>query len=99
MKKVISDEQLAALRRYIMQAERIVICAHVGPDGDAIGSSLAIKHWLARWGKQADVLVPNRFPDFLRWLTGVQDIRPQLLVALARAGAAGTGQPMPEGDV
>ena len=75
MKKVISDEQLAALRRHIMQAERIVICAHVGPDGDAIGSSLAIKHWLARWGKQADVLVPNRFPDFLRWLPGVQDIR------------------------
>lgn len=75
MKKVISDEQLAALRRHIMQAERIVICAHVGPDGDAIGSSLAIKHWLARRGKQADVLVPNRFPDFLRWLPGVQDIR------------------------
>ena len=51
MKKVISDEQLAALRRYIMQAERIVICAHVGPEGEAIGSSLAIKLWLARWGK------------------------------------------------
>lgn len=75
MKKVIPDSQLADLRHRIMQAERIVICAHVGPDGDAIGSSLAIRHWLARWGKQADILVPNRFPDFLRWMPGVQNIR------------------------
>ena len=46
MKKVISDDQLAALHRHIMQAERIVICAHVGPDGDAIGSTLGMANYL-----------------------------------------------------
>ena len=75
MKKVIPDDQLASLRHRIMEAERIVICTHVGPDGDAVGSSLAIQQWLARWGRQADILVPNRFPNFLRWLPGAQDIR------------------------
>lgn len=75
MEKVLPDSQLADLRRRVIEAERIVICAHVNPDGDAVGSSLAIMHWLARWGKQADILVPNRFPDFLRWMPGVQNIR------------------------
>lgn len=75
MKKLLSDKELQSLRRRIAEAERIVICAHVGPDGDAVGSSLALRHWLSRQGKHADVLVPNRFPDFLRWMPGAQDIR------------------------
>ena len=75
MKKVISEEHLDSVCRWIQEAERIVICAHVGPDGDAVGSSLAIKHFLGRWGKDADVVVPNRFPDFLHWLPGAQDIK------------------------
>ncbi len=49
-------------------AQHIVICGHVGPDGDAIGSSLAIRHWMRRWGKEATVVMPNRFPDFLMWM-------------------------------
>ncbi|MGN0233922.1 MAG: bifunctional oligoribonuclease/PAP phosphatase NrnA [Bacteroidaceae bacterium] len=75
MKRVISDEHLANVRRWIMESERIVVCAHVGPDGDAVGSSLAIRHWLGRWRKHADVIMPNRFPDFLHWLPGARDIR------------------------
>lgn len=52
----------------------IVICTHVNPDGDAIGSSLALKHYLERKGKQATVIVPNIFPDFLKWLPGADSI-------------------------
>ena len=52
----------------------VVICTHVNPDGDAIGSSLALKHYLARKGKQATVVVPNVFPDFLTWLPGADTI-------------------------
>lgn len=51
-----------------------VICAHVNPDGDAIGSTLAIKHYLERKGKKATVIVPNIFPDFLKWLPGADSI-------------------------
>ena len=52
----------------------VVICTHVNPDGDAIGSSLALKHYLERKGKQATVVVPNIFPDFLRWMPGAGSI-------------------------
>jgi phosphoesterase RecJ-like protein len=52
----------------------VVICTHVNPDGDAIGSSLALKHYLERKGKQATVVVPNIFPDFLKWLPGADSI-------------------------
>ena len=51
-----------------------VICTHVNPDGDAIGSSLAMKLYLERKGKQATVVVPNVFPDFLKWLPGADSI-------------------------
>ena len=55
-------------------ASRVVICAHVNPDGDAIGSSLALKHYVERQGGQATVVVPNVFPDFLKWLPGADTI-------------------------
>lgn len=52
----------------------VVICAHVNPDGDAIGSSLALKHYFERKGKEVTVVVPNTFPDFLKWLPGSDSI-------------------------
>ena len=56
------------------QYNHIVICAHVNPDGDAIGSSLALKHYFERKGKEATVVVPNIFPDFLKWMPGADSI-------------------------
>ena len=56
------------------QYNHIVICAHVNPDGDAIGSSLALKHYFERKGKEATVVVPNIFPDFLKWMPGADCI-------------------------
>ncbi len=58
----------------IKHSSRVVICTHVNPDGDAIGSSLTLKHYLERKGKQATVIVPNTFPDFLKWLPGADSI-------------------------
>lgn len=55
-------------------SSRVVICAHVNPDGDAIGSSLALKHYLERKGKQATIALPNAFPDFLKWMPGADTI-------------------------
>lgn len=91
MQTVITSEQIAQLRSLVEAAQRIVICCHVSPDGDAIGSSLAIRHWMQRWGKEAQVVVPNRFPDFLNWMPGVDgilrlDVHPaQAMEAVANA--------------
>ncbi len=52
----------------------IVIISHVNPDGDALGSSLALWHYLKRTGRDAVVIMPNQYPDFLKWLPGSDDI-------------------------
>ena len=48
-------------------AKTIVILTHESPDGDAIGSSLALKLVLENFGKEADVIIPeySRLFDFL----------------------------------
>jgi phosphoesterase RecJ-like protein len=46
----------------------------VGPDGDAVGSTLALWHFLKSLGKQPTVILPNAFPAFLAWLPQADDI-------------------------
>lgn len=74
MEKLLNQEKLEELRSLLDAAHIIVVCGHVGPDGDAVGSTLAIKHWLTRWGKEVHVVVPNVFPDFLQWMEGASEI-------------------------
>ena len=52
----------------LLESRNVVITTHTGPDGDAIGSSLALYEYLKRKGKQVTVIVPNYFPDYLRWM-------------------------------
>lgn len=54
---------------------KCVVLSHVNPDGDAIGSSLALSQFLQKFGHQVEVMVPNDFPDFLAWMPGASDIR------------------------
>lgn len=75
MEKILTEEELGRFSALVEKAEKVVICAHVSPDGDAIGSTLALKHWLTRKGKLVTVVVPNAFPDFLHWMPGAQDVK------------------------
>ncbi len=74
MQPLISDSELFALFQTIQQSRRIVICAHRGPDGDAVGSSLGWAEYLQNIGKHVDIVLPNPFPDFLRWLPNTHAI-------------------------
>ncbi len=74
MEKILTEEEQSRFSGLIDNARKVVICAHVSPDGDAVGSTLALKHWLTRKGKQVTVVVPNIFPDFLHWMPGAKDI-------------------------
>lgn len=57
------------------KSKKIVIVSHVNPDGDAIGSSLGLYHFLHNSGyKNVDVISPNGFPDFLKWMPGADKI-------------------------
>lgn len=66
--------QIVRVKQLLADAQRIVVFTHLSPDGDAMGSSLAMYHWLKLHDKQAHVVVPNAFPAFLAWLPGAEDI-------------------------
>lgn len=75
MEPLLSDKELVSLLQTIRRYDRILICGHRSPDGDAVGASLAWAEYLTRLGKQVRVLMPNPFPDFLRWLPNSHAIR------------------------
>ena len=58
------------LKGFLAKPKNIVIIGHRNPDGDAIGSTLALKHYLGKKGHHCKVVMPNDYPDFLHWLPG-----------------------------
>jgi bifunctional oligoribonuclease and PAP phosphatase NrnA len=58
----------------INTAENIVITSHRSPDGDSIGCSLGLYHYLRKLDKQVTIVHPDPAPDFLRWLENSADI-------------------------
>lgn len=58
------------LKAFLTTPKNIVIVGHRNPDGDAMGSTLALKFYLEKKGHNCTVVVPNEYPDFLHWLPG-----------------------------
>lgn len=56
----------------LQKASRIVLASHVNPDGDTLGSSLALAHALRTLGKEAIPLSHDGVPDILRWMPGTE---------------------------
>jgi len=52
----------------------IVIFSHRNPDGDAIGSSLALQQILQKQFHNCKIVIPSEFPDELAFLKGTDDI-------------------------
>ena len=52
----------------IQAASYIVITAHKSADGDSIGSSLGLFHFIEKLGKKTIICHPDKAPDFLYWL-------------------------------
>lgn len=74
LNKIITESNIQKASRMIEASDKIVIISHVSPDGDALGSSLGLYHFLLQLGKSVNVLMPNNFPDFLKWLKGANDV-------------------------
>ena len=73
--KIIQEEKIQKAKKYVEKGESFVIVTHVSPDGDALGSSLGLYHFLSAYGKDnVAVVVPNAFPSFYRWMPGAKDV-------------------------
>ena len=59
----------------ILEAKKLVITTHVNPDGDALGSSLALYRMLIRLGKNVRVLIDDDIPEKFNFLPGIEAIR------------------------
>lgn len=67
-------EHLNTLKKLLSASKKIAIIPHKNPDGDAIGSTLALWHYLVNNGHKASIVSPNDFPKFLKWMPGAEEI-------------------------
>ena len=69
-----NPDQIATLSQLLSTPQKIVIVPHKNPDGDAIGSTLALCHYLQATGQEARVIAPNDYPKFLKWMPGNENV-------------------------
>jgi len=62
------------LNQLFSTPKKVVTITHQNPDGDAVGSSLAMYHILSQMGHQVQVIMPNNFAEFLKYHDGVDSI-------------------------
>lgn len=72
--KVISEDLIHKAKKAIDEVEKIAIVVHLGPDGDAMGASLGLWHYLMTIGKEPIVIVPTSFPNFYAWMPGADHV-------------------------
>jgi len=95
---------IAAILRVLRDGERFLVCSHSRPDGDAVGSVLAMGMLLQQMGKRADLVTADSVPGIYRSLPGASGIRHALRVhgpydavillecdSIQRAGLRGLG--------
>ena len=58
------------LSKLFSSSENILLVCHINPDGDAVGSQLALYHYLKTMGKNAAMISPNNLQEFLKWMDG-----------------------------
>ena len=63
-----------ALKELLSSPKKIAILPHKNPDGDAIGSTLAMYHYLRKHNHTCNVVSPNDFPKFLKWMPSAKEI-------------------------
>lgn len=62
------EEDIQKIQELLSTPKKIIIIPHRSPDGDAMGSTLGLYHFLKKLNHEPLVVAPNEFPDFLAWL-------------------------------
>ncbi|MBQ0056137.1 MAG: bifunctional oligoribonuclease/PAP phosphatase NrnA [Bacteroidales bacterium] len=71
IERTIDQNLIEAARNLIDRYNNIVVCTHMSPDGDAVGSSLAMVGYLRKKGKNAVVIYNDMPGDNLRFIPGI----------------------------
>jgi phosphoesterase RecJ-like protein len=66
---------IQAIQLLLSTPKKIAIIPHRGPDGDAMGSTLALYHFFLKNNHNPTVVSPNDFPDFLAWMPGSETVK------------------------
>lgn len=69
-----NKNEIEAVKTLLASPKKIVIIPHRNPDGDAMGSTLALYHTFQKLNHEAVVISPNDFPDFLNWLPASETV-------------------------
>lgn len=72
--------EMQAILAAIGEGERFLVCSHSRPDGDAIGSMLAMGMLLRQMGKRVDLVAADRIPAVYRGLPGAGEVRTAMRV-------------------
>ena len=62
------------LKKILTAPKKVVIVPHKNPDGDAMGSTLGLYHYLKKLGHSTTVIAPNDYPEFLKWIPGTDEV-------------------------
>lgn len=68
------NEDISRAKELLESQRKIVIVPHKGPDGDAMGSTLALKLLFEAEGHEVQLIAPNDYPEFLKWLPGQEKV-------------------------
>ncbi|HTB30867.1 MAG TPA: bifunctional oligoribonuclease/PAP phosphatase NrnA [Bacteroidia bacterium] len=71
---MLTDKELSKVKEILGSPCKVAIIMHRSPDGDAVGSSLGMKHYLEKFGHSVNVISPNAYPDFLKWMPGNKSV-------------------------
>jgi bifunctional oligoribonuclease and PAP phosphatase NrnA len=69
-----NEKDILGIKELLAKPKKIAIIPHRSPDGDAMGSTLAMYHFLLKMNHQVTVIAPNDFPDFLAWLPNSETV-------------------------
>ncbi len=68
------EQDIQAIQQLLSTPKKIAIIPHRSPDGDAMGSTLGLYHFLLKNNHYPVVVSPNEFPDFLAWMPGSETV-------------------------
>jgi phosphoesterase RecJ-like protein len=68
-------QDIQAIQLLLATPKKIAIIPHRGPDGDAMGSTLGLYHFLLKNHHHPTVISPNEFPHFLDWMPGASSVK------------------------